>query len=363
MRTIGLMSGTSQDGVDVALIDTDGETIAQFGATACRPYTRDERTLLRRATAAAVNLTDRAARPAVVAEAEALINAAHAEAVQSFLAANDLTPGNVAAVGFHGQTLLHRPERGLTVQIGDGGKLAQALGIPLYQALGAARSVVRGYASGGWAPGDEAEAELGGYAAKGFTAAKMRVVGRDGFSIPNCVRRVKAARRGLGPNVELILNDGAVINNQAGATWNLPNSLAVSGGTFNDQGAFQNPGSTSSASSFNNTVFSNTGSVTGTITLTGSGTYAQGGGGSFDVEIGGANQFDTVAVQGAATLAGSLNLTLTNGYTPTVGTQFTIMTFASESGQFASVTSGWSVSYNPTSVVATYNGSTDRQQI
>ena len=76
---------------------------------------------------------------------------------------------------------------------------AQALGIPLYQALGAVRSSVRGYASGGWAPGDEAEAELGGYAAKGFTAAKMRVVGRDGFSIANCVRRVKAARRGHRP--------------------------------------------------------------------------------------------------------------------------------------------------------------------
>jgi D-galactarolactone cycloisomerase len=79
---------------------------------------------------------------------------------------------------------------------------AQALGIPLYQALGS----VRGYASGGWAPGDEAEAELAGYAAKGFTAAKMRVVGRDGFSISSCVRRVKAARRGLGPNVELMID-------------------------------------------------------------------------------------------------------------------------------------------------------------
>jgi hypothetical protein len=43
-----------------------------------------------------------------------------------------------------------------------------------------------------------AEAELAGYAAKGFTAAKMCVVGREGFSIANCVRRVKAARGGLG---------------------------------------------------------------------------------------------------------------------------------------------------------------------
>ncbi len=126
---IGLMSGTSQDGVDVALIDTDGEAIAQFGATACRPYTKAERTLLRRATAAAANLTERTARPAIVAKAEQLVNDAHAEAVQTFLAANALEPANVAAVGFHGQTLLHRPERGLTVQIGDGRALAARLGI------------------------------------------------------------------------------------------------------------------------------------------------------------------------------------------------------------------------------------------
>ena len=83
---------------------------------------------------------------------------------------------------------------------------AKALGIPIYQALGAVRRSVRGYASGGWAPGNEAEAELGGYAAKGFTAVKMRVVGRDGFSIENCVRRVAAARRGIGPNVELMVD-------------------------------------------------------------------------------------------------------------------------------------------------------------
>lgn len=83
---------------------------------------------------------------------------------------------------------------------------AQALGVPIYQALGATRSSVRGYASGGWAPGDEAEAELGGYAAKGFTAVKMRVVGRDGFSMAKCLRRVQAARRGIGPDVELMVD-------------------------------------------------------------------------------------------------------------------------------------------------------------
>ena len=83
---------------------------------------------------------------------------------------------------------------------------AQALGIPVYQALGAARNVVRAYASGGWAPSDEAENELGGYAAKGFSAVKMRVVGRDGFSIEKCAKRVQAARRGIGRGVELMVD-------------------------------------------------------------------------------------------------------------------------------------------------------------
>jgi len=128
---VGLMSGTSQDGVDVALIDSDGERIAQLGATACRPYSKTERTLLRRATAAAVNLSERTARPGVVAKAERLINDAHAEAEESFLAANGLQRGEVAVIGFHGQTLLHRPEQRFTLQIGDGGALAARLAIPV----------------------------------------------------------------------------------------------------------------------------------------------------------------------------------------------------------------------------------------
>ncbi len=128
---IGLMSGTSQDGVDVAMIETDGEVITRFGPTAYRTYSKAERALLRSATAAAANMTDRASRPGSLAEAEARVNAAHAEAVETFLAANGVKPEDVTVIGFHGQTVLHRPERGLTVQIGDGRVLATRLGIPV----------------------------------------------------------------------------------------------------------------------------------------------------------------------------------------------------------------------------------------
>ena len=81
------------------------------------------------ATAAAASLTDRTARPDVIAEAEHLINDAHAEAVDSFLLANGLRRDEIAVIGFHGQTLLHRPQRRLSVQIGNGHALAARLGI------------------------------------------------------------------------------------------------------------------------------------------------------------------------------------------------------------------------------------------
>ncbi len=128
---IGLMSGTSYDGVDVALIETDGETIGRLGPTGYRPYNDQEREVVRRAIAVAVHLTDRNARPAMLPEAEELVTDMHAEAVEAFLAANGMAPSEVAVVGFHGQTVLHRPDRGLTIQLGNGKALAGRLGIPV----------------------------------------------------------------------------------------------------------------------------------------------------------------------------------------------------------------------------------------
>lgn len=102
--------------------------------------------------------------------------------------------------------------RGITLEAISGIDIAlwdikgKALDQPIYKLLGAARDTVTGYASGGWAPGEEAEEELGGYADKGFEAVKMRVVGEDDFAIENTVRRVKAARCGIGPDVDLMID-------------------------------------------------------------------------------------------------------------------------------------------------------------
>src|SRR6185312_11985675 len=115
LTAIGLMSGTSLDGVDVALIETDGRRVEAFGPCGYRPYSEPERRLLRQALAEATGLQDRDARPGVLREAEHAVTVAHAEAVAAFTAQHHITSEDIDIVGFHGQTVLHRPERKMTV--------------------------------------------------------------------------------------------------------------------------------------------------------------------------------------------------------------------------------------------------------
>jgi anhydro-N-acetylmuramic acid kinase len=131
LTAIGLMSGTSLDGVDVALIETDGRRVKAFGPSGYRPYTEAERGLLRQALYEAVDLPQRDARPGCLREAERVVTSAHAEAVAAFVAQHRIAFEDIDIVGFHGQTVLHRPERRLTVQIGDAAMLAKAIHIPV----------------------------------------------------------------------------------------------------------------------------------------------------------------------------------------------------------------------------------------
>ena len=126
------------DGIDVAMLETDGETISRFGPSALHPYSEHDVALLRGAVEAARTLTDRDARPGIVGDADRLVTDLHAGAVRRFLDSNGIDPADVDVIGFHGQTVLHRPDERLTVQIGDGQALANQTGIRVVYDLRAA---------------------------------------------------------------------------------------------------------------------------------------------------------------------------------------------------------------------------------
>ena len=132
------MSGTSLDGIDVALLRTDGEDVVDRGPAATYPYRPDQQAVLHDALQEAKSLEDREARPGILAEAERALTEWHAEAVNRFLDTNGLTPPEIDVIGFHGQTVIHRPERRLTVQLGLGPTLARRTGIPVVYDMRAA---------------------------------------------------------------------------------------------------------------------------------------------------------------------------------------------------------------------------------
>ncbi len=115
VRAAGAMSGTSLDGVDVAVLETDGHVITGFGRTAYRSYSDAER----RVIAAGFGQW---AGPQVEA-ATRVVETAHLDVLGDV--------GAVDLIGFHGQTLAHAPRTHGTLQVGDGAMLAERLGVPV----------------------------------------------------------------------------------------------------------------------------------------------------------------------------------------------------------------------------------------
>ncbi len=130
---LGFMSGTSLDGVDVALIQTDGESINAFGKWITISYTDAQRKVLSEATKDALKWNWSGPHPKSFEKAEKLMTLAHADAAKKLL---EYWEGDAPILaGFHGQTVLHSPpangQKGRTLQLGDGQLLANELGLPV----------------------------------------------------------------------------------------------------------------------------------------------------------------------------------------------------------------------------------------
>jgi len=128
---IGLMSGTSMDGIDIAFVNTDGENEIEAGPSMFVPYDAAFRRRLEAALETAKAIVRREDRPGGLAGLECEISLRHARAVEAFLKSEAGGWGRPDVIGFHGQTVLHRPAAGVTVQLGDGALLARETGIPV----------------------------------------------------------------------------------------------------------------------------------------------------------------------------------------------------------------------------------------
>lgn len=122
---LGLMSGTSLDGIDVALIETDGDKIGAVRGFRSYPYDdvfrRDVQKVFGRETG--------------FGDVEEMVTSRHIQAVERFLQSEGFSRGDIDLIGFHGQTVFHDPAQGVTIQLGNGADLAKATGIDVVDDL------------------------------------------------------------------------------------------------------------------------------------------------------------------------------------------------------------------------------------
>ncbi|MCT4655243.1 MAG: anhydro-N-acetylmuramic acid kinase [Cohaesibacter sp.] len=127
---LGMMSGTSCDGVDGALVWTDGESRFEPVVTGYRAYSPDEKELLAQALKDGAGLEDRSVRPGCLASAEQMVTDVHSALAKDLCAQLPDDWSKPHVIGFHGQTVWHDPAKGITVQLGSGEELAQQTSIP-----------------------------------------------------------------------------------------------------------------------------------------------------------------------------------------------------------------------------------------
>ena len=128
MAAVGVISGTSMDAVDVALVTTDGEGTITRGPSLARPYAPEDRAIVAAALKEAMAAPVASHRTPGLAAAEEVVTRVHGDAIAAFLDATGVAPD---VIGWHGQTVAHAPERGFTMQLGNGAALAARFGVPV----------------------------------------------------------------------------------------------------------------------------------------------------------------------------------------------------------------------------------------
>lgn len=126
---IGLMSGSSHDGVDAALIKTDGYHYIEPIMSVTTPYVRD----LREKISNILNLHQGSSAEDLqrVKEVEDIITRAHNATIYELLAKSGVAENKIDFIGFHGHTIHHDPDQGITCQIGNAQMMADEFGIPV----------------------------------------------------------------------------------------------------------------------------------------------------------------------------------------------------------------------------------------
>lgn len=126
LRALGIMSGTSMDGIDVGLVTSDGVGAVTIGPAATYAYPADTRSALLAHLKEAERF-EMETFPAL----EAAVTDAHADAALTFMRDHGLSREAIDLIGMHGQTMLHRPQRRFTCQLGDGQRAADRTGLPV----------------------------------------------------------------------------------------------------------------------------------------------------------------------------------------------------------------------------------------
>ena len=135
VTALGLMSGTSMDGIDAGVILTDGSRYVKELGSHSLKYSADFKAQLRSAERAVLEAQgDMQRARSIFPELDKVVQEStllHAQVAQELITKLGYTASQINVVGYHGQTLFHRPAAGITIQVGDGALLARTLGIPV----------------------------------------------------------------------------------------------------------------------------------------------------------------------------------------------------------------------------------------